>query len=97
MANVSYEFGERLKSAKFTAPLVWRNAGPIEGVLVWARDESRGDYVRVYEVGPSDPDGWIQGIYEGSYSRGNFETIESARAMAGKAYRWMNKAAKRAA
>ena len=96
MTRISYELGQRFKSEKFTAPCVWKNTKTIEGVLVWARDERTGEYVRVYEVRPSDPDGWIQGVYEGSYSSGNFETVESARVMAGKAYRWINRAAKAA-
>lgn len=85
--TTSYELGARFKSQKFTAPILWNDTKSIEGVIAYARDERAKQYVRVYEVGPTE---WVQGEPQ-SWSRGNFESVESAKVWAGKAYRWLNK------
>lgn len=85
--TTSYELGARFQSKKFTGPILWNNKGGVEGVLAYARDEKTGEYVRVYEVGPTE---WVDGEPQ-SWSSGNFENIETAKKYAGKAYRWINR------
>ena len=92
MARKYFEIGERCKfSSGITAGLCWKNEGGYTGVLIWARDESTGYYFRIYEVSEADSDGWIQGKYEGSYTRGNFETVDDAKRFASAAYRKLNR------
>lgn len=86
MTLVSYELGARQTFTTKTGPILVRNTKTLEGVLAWARDERTGDYVRVFEVGPTE---WVQDEPQ-AWSRGNFETVESARIFASKAYRWIN-------
>lgn len=88
--HISYELGGRVQIANAAAPIVirWNAANPIEGIKAFARDERNGDYVRVYEVGPTE---WVQNEPQ-AWSAGNFETKESARHFASKAYRWINRA-----
>jgi hypothetical protein len=88
--NTSYELGARYNFQKFTAPIVWNDTKSIEGVIAYARDERSKQYVRVYEVAPTE---WVQGEPQ-SWSRGNFENVESAKVMARKAYKWLNKGMK---
>ena len=90
MTSISYELGDRTSSKKFTGPLVWIDTKSIEGVKIWARDEKAAEYVRVYEVGPDE---WVDGEVQ-SWTRGNFETTEAAKAMATKAYRYLNRCRK---
>ena len=66
MTQIHYTLGSRAKFQNITAPCAWKDTKSIEGVKIWARDERTGEYVRVYETGPNDTDGWIQGNYEGS-------------------------------
>lgn len=88
--QVSYDLGGRMKTEKFTSALVWADTKSIEGVKIWARDERNGEYVRVYEVAPDE---FVQHEVQ-SWTRGNFETVEAAKAMAGKAYRYLNRGRK---
>lgn len=86
-----YELAARVTfPANITAPLVWKDTKSIEGVKIWARDERTGEYVRVLETAP---DIYVDHEVQ-SWSTGNFETVEAARAMASKAYRWINKGRK---
>ncbi len=87
MTHVSYELGARQTFATKTGPILVQNTKTLEGVLAWARDERTGQYVRVFEVGPTE---WVQNEPQ-AWSRGNFETVESARTFASKAYRWINR------
>ena len=89
MTQTSYELGQRFISNRFSGAIVWKNTKSIEGVLAWARDRRTGEYVRVYEIGQENE--WIQGINEGAWTRGNFETIEAAKEMASRAYRYLNR------
>ena len=91
MARTYFEIGERCKFSNVTHGICWKNEGGYTGVLAWAREESTGDYFRIYEVARNDPDGWIQGNYEGSWTRGNFETVDDAKRMASAAYRKLNR------
>lgn len=90
MANAltRYELGARSRFADtITGGIVWKNTKSIEGVLAWARDERTGEYVRVYETGPTE---WVDNQPQ-AWSTGNFETVEAAKEFASKAYRWINK------
>lgn len=86
---VNYELGARSRFPSMTGAILWKNEGGYAGVLAWARCNRTGEYVRVYEVGPEE---WVQGEPQ-SWSRGNFETVESAKKFASKAYRWLNRGA----
>lgn len=83
-----YELGGRTRfSANVNGSIAWKNKGGIEGILAWARDERTGEYVRVYEHGPTE---WVDNEPL-AWSSGNFETIENAQRFASMAYRWINK------
>jgi hypothetical protein len=82
-----YELGARHSFPTLTGGIVWKDTKSIEGVLAWARDERTGEYVRVYETGPTE---WVDGEPQ-AWSTGNFESIEDAKKWASTAYRWMNK------
>lgn len=83
-----YELSGRSKfAAHINAPLAWVNTKSIEGVKIWARDESTGEYVRVLECGPTE---WVDGLPQ-AWSSGNFGTVEDAKKFAGMAYRYINK------
>lgn len=86
---MTYELGGRSKFPKMTGGIAWRVSGIIEGVLAWARDEATGEYVRVYEV---SPDEWVDGEPQ-SWSSGNFGSVQDAKRVASKAYRWLNRRA----
>ena len=86
-ATTSYELGSRARSSKFTSEIVWKDTKSIEGVLAWARDERTGEYVRVYEVGPTE---WVDNEPQ-AWSSGNFETLADAKKWASIAYKWINK------
>jgi len=88
LSTVHYELGGRVKF-NFTAPFCWKNTKSIKGVLAYARDESTGEYIRVYEVAPTE---WVDNEPQ-AWSSGNFETVESAKLYAEKAYRWINRKA----
>lgn len=87
-ALISYELGA---SAKFgvhiNSEICWNSKNPVEGVKAWARNNSTGEYVRVFEVGPTE---WVDGQPQ-AWSSGNFETVESAKKFASKAYRYINR------
>lgn len=83
----SYELGARHTFPTLTAAIAWKNTKSVEGVLAWARDERTGEYVRVYEVGPTE---WVDDEPQ-AWSSGNFESVEDAQNFASKAYRWINK------
>ena len=83
----SYELGARTRFPGLSAGIAWKNTKTIEGVLAWARDEKTGEYVRVYEVGPTE---WVDNEPQ-AWSSGNFESTEDAQKFASKAYRWINK------
>jgi hypothetical protein len=85
--TTSYELGARTRFAGPTAGIAWKNTKSIEGVLAWARDEQTGESVRGYEVGPTE---WVDNEPQ-AWSAGNFETTETAKKFASKAYRWINK------
>lgn len=85
--TTSYELGARARFGNLTGGIVWKNTKSVEGVLAWARDEKTGEYVRVYETGPTE---WVDDQPQ-AWSSGNFENVEAAKAFAGKAYRWINK------
>ena len=88
MTTTHYELGARQKfSAAITNPIAWKNTESVEGVLAWARDEATGEYVRVYENGPTI---WVDNEPQ-AWSTGNFETVDAAQEFASKAYRWINK------
>jgi hypothetical protein len=87
LTHVSYELGARQIFATKTGPILVRNTKTLEGVLAWARDERTGEYVRVYEVGPTE---WVQDEPQ-AWSSGNFMSVEDAQHSASKAYRWINK------
>lgn len=86
-ATVSYELGARSKFANLTGGIIWKDTKSIEGVKAWARDERTGEYVRVYENGPTE---WVDNEPQ-AWSTGNFETVETAKKWASVAYRWINK------
>lgn len=73
--------------AHINSPLAWKDTKSIEGVKIWVRDEKTGEYVRVLECGPTL---WVDNEPQ-AWSTGNFETVESAQAMASKAYRYINR------
>ena len=77
-----YELGDRQTFNTVTGAIVWKNAGGIEGVKAWARDEQTGEYVRVYETGPTE---WVDNEPQ-AWSTGNFETVEDAKRFASMAY-----------
>lgn len=85
--TTTYELGARSKFANLTGGIVWKNTKSIEGVKAWARDERTGEYVRVYETGPTE---WVDNEPQ-AWSSGNFESVEAAQKWASKAYRWINK------
>ncbi len=85
--HVTYQLGARQIFSTKTGPILVTNTKTIEGVLAWARDERRGEYVRVYEVGPTE---WVQDEPQ-AWSSGNFMSVEDARHFASKAYRWINR------
>lgn len=85
--TTTYELGARSNFANLTGGIVWKQAGAIEGVKAWARDEKTGEYVRVYETAPTE---WVQDEPQ-AWSTGNFETVETAKKWASVAYRYLNK------
>lgn len=85
-----YELGSRVKFTKVTAAICWKNTGSIGGIIAYARDNRTSEYVRVYEVMPEE---FVQGEPQ-SFSRGNFEDVETAKQFASMAYRWINKGAR---
>lgn len=85
--STSYELGARSTFANLTGGIVWKKGDVIEGVKAWARDERTGEYVRVYENGPTE---WVDNEPQ-AWSTGNFETVEDAKKLASKAYRWINR------
>jgi hypothetical protein len=89
LTHTHYELGGRTKIANAKSPifLTWNKANPIEGISAYVRDEATGEYVRIYEVGPTE---WVQGEPQ-AWSRGNFETEESVQRFGSMAYRWLNK------
>lgn len=88
--TTTYTLGGRCKFPKLSAGICWKDKGGIEGVIAFARDERTGDYVRVYEYGPTE---WVDNEPQ-AWSEGNFETVEDAKKYASKAYRWINKGRK---
>lgn len=82
-----YELGARSRFPSMTGAILWKNTKSIEGVIAFARCNRTGEYVRVYEVAADE---FVQGEAQ-SWSSGNFETVESAKAAASKAYRWLNR------
>jgi hypothetical protein len=60
----------------------------IEGWKAYARAND-GTYRRVYLS--FQESGWVDGTNEGAWGTANFDSAEQAKAMAGKAYRWMNR------
>ena len=91
--STNYQLGGRFRFPKLTGAIAWKNTKSIEGVLAFARDERTGEYVQVFEFGPTE---WVQGEPQ-AWSSGNFETVEDAQKWAGKAYRYVNKNGRRAA
>ena len=91
LLTTHYELGGRFRSDTFQCATLFKATNSVEGVLAWARDDRTGEYVRIYEVGPTE---WVQNEPQ-SYSRGNFETKESARKFARMAYRYLNKGTRR--
>lgn len=87
--TTSYELGPRTKIEWAKGPLVVsRNkAYPIMGISLFARDEATGEYVQVFEVGPTE---WVDNEPQ-AWSRGNFETMQAAQHFGTKAYRWINR------
>lgn len=83
-----YELGARVRfPAHITNGLAWKDTKSIEGIKMWARDESTGEYVRVYETGVTE---WVDGEAQ-AWSSGNFETMEAAQKFGSMAYRFINK------
>lgn len=87
-ATTHYELGERTRfPASISGAIAWKDTKSIEGVKAWARDERTGEYVRVFETGPTM---WVDNEPQ-AWSSGNFENVEDAQKFASKAYRWINK------
>lgn len=89
-AAISYELGSSQSFPTLTAGIAWKNTNSIEGVKAWARNERTGEYVRVYEVGPTE---WVDNEPQ-AWSSGNFGNTEDAKKFASKAYRWINRGMK---
>jgi len=87
-----YTLGNRANLA-FTAPFAWKDTKSIEGVIAYVRDESTGQYVRVYDYADEQ---YVQGVAQ-SYSWGNFGSVEEAKIAMKSAYNWINKRSKKAA
>ncbi len=87
MNTTSYELGARSRFANLTGGIVWKDTKSIEGIKAWARDQKTGEYVRIYEVGPTE---WVDNEPQ-AWSSGNFESVGTAKAFASKAYRWINR------
>lgn len=91
LTHTHYELGGRTNLDATGAIVIrWNAQNPIEGIKAFARDERSGEYVRVYEVGPTE---WVDNQPQ-AWSSGNFESKDSARHFASKAYRWINKGRK---
>jgi hypothetical protein len=87
-ATAHYELGARQKfSPAITSAIAWKNTKSVEGIKAWARDEKTGEYVRVYETGPTM---WVDNEPQ-AWSTGNFETVDAAQKFASMAYRYINK------
>lgn len=90
-AHTSYELGETVRfPAHINSGICWNSKNPLEGVKAWARNEKTGEYVRVFEVGPTE---WVDGQPQ-AWSSGNFENVADAQKFASKAYRYINRAAR---
>lgn len=88
MNTTHYILGETVKlPANFTSGLAWKVGNAVEGVKIYARKESTGEYVRVLEHGPTE---WVDNEAQ-AWSSGNFETLETAQKFASMAYRYINK------
>ena len=85
-----YELGARQSFASVTGGIVWKNTKSFEGVKAWARDERTGEYIRVYETGPTE---WVDDEPQ-AWSTGNFESVETAQKFASMAYRYINRGAR---
>ena len=87
-----YELGAREIIENTTSPIITRTdkENPIMGIKVYVRDEKAGDYVRIYETAPTI---WVDDEPQ-AWSSGNFETMESARHLGTKAYRYINQGAR---
>lgn len=90
MTSTSYTLGARKTFPNISGAIAWKNLGVIGGVAAYARVEKTGEYVQVLETAPTE---WVDGEPQ-AWSTGNFETVESAKNWASKAYRYLNKGAR---
>jgi hypothetical protein len=91
---ISYNLGGRFKAGKITDQVyICKGKNPFDGWKAFARDEEKGNYVQVFEVGPTE---WVQGEPQ-AWSHGNFSTKEDAHKYASKAYHYINKHLKKVA
>jgi hypothetical protein len=85
--TTSYTLGSSHNFPSCSKAIVWANKGGIEGIKMYARNEKTGQYVRVYEVGPTE---WVDNEPQ-AWSTGNFEDLETAKKFGHKAYRFLNR------
>jgi hypothetical protein len=87
---MAYELGSVVKfSSAFTAPIGIKNpANAYDGFRAYARRKD-GKYQEVLSVWQES--GWVQGINEGAFNSGPFDTKEEAAKAAKKAHQYLNR------